>query len=278
MPLSFPLLDLCVFPSRSPMVNKRLAAAGLGAINRSATASIKQLSTSSLSISIRARLFVSGGRIVRRKSTPPFFANPCWWTMASSLFGKEPRKPGKGAGVVWYRWIWSMKSFNRRVKFGRVIICEIVQFEEEFFSFVMDINSSWLNRETSLSTKNSYLFETPNLSIEGTIDLGSTIGLPTASRSKINSHRSNFWSILARKRNRERSRKYPFLERIFTGPGDISLHSYLAEEEGTIPFRRGIYKGICIHIRIYIERERRSNRRKYTAGSRNSTGLSSTLQ
>lgn len=173
MPLSFPLLDLCVFPSRSPMVNKRLAAAGLGAINRSATASIKQLSTSSLSISIRARLFVSGGRIVRRKSTPPFFANPCWWTMASSLFGKEPRKPGKGAGVVWYRWIWSMKSFNRRVKFGRVIICEIVQFEEEFFSFVMDINSTekllYLRRTLTYLKLQIFRSREPSISVQRSV-------------------------------------------------------------------------------------------------------------
>ena len=109
----------------------------------------------------------------------------------------------------------------------------------------MDIN--W---ETSLSTKrNSESFDRGNHR--------SMMSLPLTSRSKINSHRSNFWSILARKRVEETQSEISFFKRIFTGPGDISLHSYLAGEEGTIPFRRGIYKGIYVYVYIYRERERR---------------------
>lgn len=153
-----------------------------------------------------------------------------------------------------------MKCFNRRVKFGRVIICEIVQFEEEFL---------WISTEKLLSStkRNSESFDRGNHR--------SVISLP-ASRSKINSHRSKIsdqsWPG---SESRKRSRKYPFLKE-YSRVRAIYPFILISQEKKAQYLFDVVYTKVYMYTYIYIERERDESPKVYS--SRNSIGLSSTLQ
>lgn len=131
-----------------------------------------------------------------------------------------------------------MKCFNRRVKFGRVIICEIVQFEEEFL---------WISTEKLLSStkRNSESFDRGNHR--------SMMSLPPASRSKINSHRSKIsdqsWPG---SESRKRSRKYPFLKE-YSRVRVIYPFILISQEKKA----QYLFDVVYVYVYIYIERERR---------------------